>query len=186
MSELASWWLFKEEREYPYPYIKRTCISNSVNASKNDWTKWFSDHVHNIISILDNGLWFSSQIQVYGGNSSRFRNNINNGTSYSWRDSTFGGTWDIFYEPGKYDAANTWQTVTDNGSFGPNGKFCQQERRLLWGSYGDWDMSKAWPYYYDKATYDRLRLIRGIADPKGIFTPNPFCVPALILETDKQ
>jgi hypothetical protein len=184
MSELASWWLFTEPREYPYPYVKRTCASNSTTISKSGWTAWFSDHVSSIVSILNNGLWYNSQIQFYGGKFSQFPNNANNGTAFSWRDTTIGGTWDVFYEPGKKAAAEKWQAETDAGNFGPNGKFCKTERRLLWGSYGDWDMSKVWPFYYDKETYDKLRIIRGKADPKGIFTPNPFCVPALGTVTD--
>jgi len=73
--------------------------------------------------------------------------------------------------------AEDWQKVNDEEGIGPNGVFSKQDRRQLWGSYGDWDLDKVWNLYYeDRATYDKLRQVRKAADPYGVFTPNPFCV----------
>jgi len=61
--------------------------------------------------------------------------------------------------------------------------FCDVDRRVLWGSYGDWNMKNVWKNYYDEQTYKKLQQIRKAADPQGIFTPNPFCVEAAGPET---
>lgn len=103
-----------------------------------------------------------------------FRNNANNGTAYGWRDATLSGTWDVFHQD-NYDGAKKWQDENDKGAVT---HFSKDDRRVLWGSYGDWDMKNVWQHYYDSATYDKLRQIRKKADPNAIFTPNPFCVEA--------
>ena len=175
MSKIAAMWLFKSDREFAYPYIKRTNTTNSKTLSKSGWSEWFSGRVDSLVSDHTNGLKISSQIQVFNGTDSMFSKNANNGTSYSWRDSTIGGTWDVFYQDGKKEAAEAWQAENDKGL--PD-HFSKADRRLLWGSYGDWNMKNVWQNYYEPATYQKLRAIRKAADPRGTFTPNPFCVEA--------
>jgi hypothetical protein len=174
MSTITSMWLFKGTREFPYPYVKRTNTTKSTTLSKDGWAKWFSKRIDEVLHKKGNGLWVSSQLQIMGGTNSMLRNNANNGTAYTWRDATIGGTWDVFYQ-GSRDAANAWQAENDRGALT---HFSKEDRRLLWGSYGDWDMRNVWKYYYDPETYQRLRNIRKQADPEGIFTANPFCVEA--------
>jgi len=174
MSAIASMWLFKGDREFPLPYVKRTNATNSTKLSKNLWSDWFSGRIDKVLSVKGNGLWVCAQLQVMGGTNSMFRKNANNGTAYSWRDATVVGSWDVFYQ-GTQDAANAWQNENDAGSLN---HFSDVERRLLWGSYGDWNMKNVWQHYYDPATYQRLQKIRKQADPKGTFTANPFCVEA--------
>ena len=175
MSRIASMWLFKTPREFPYPYVKRTNTTNSLELSKTGWSDWFSGRVNEVLKTKGNGLWVSSQLQVYGGKESMFLKNEDNGTSYCFRDATIGGTWDVFYENTK-EAAEKWQAENDKGAVK---YFSKEDRRVLWGSYGDWDMKNVWPLYYDPDTYRKLKKIRQTYDPRGTFTANPFCVEAL-------
>lgn len=172
MSRITSRWLFQHDREFPYPYVKRTGSTNSTTLSKDGWSAWFSGQIDK--AIHKGGLYVSSQLQVYGGNNSMFWKNASKDTAYSWRDATVVGTWDIFYDGAK-DAAEAWQKETDEGALT---HFDKHERRVLWGSYGDWDMKTVWPHYYDEETYRKLQKIRKIADPNGVFNANPFCVEA--------
>ncbi|KAH8716167.1 Berberine bridge enzyme-like 26 [Beauveria bassiana] len=174
MSKITSWWLFRSPREFPHPYVKRTQTTKSTTLSIDGWSDWFSGRIDEVLSEEDNGLWVSSQLQAMGGTNSMFWKNANNGTAYSWRDATLAGTWDIFYQDTQ-NKADEWQAENDKGSLI---HFSKDDRRLLWGSYGDWDMKNVWQYYYDPKTYQKLQQIRKQADPKGIFTANPFCVEA--------
>lgn len=92
MSLITSCWLFRSPREFPYPYIKRTNTTKSTTLSKSGWSNWFSRRIDEVLSSKRNGLWVSSQLQVFGGTSSMFWQNANNGTAYCWRDATVGGT----------------------------------------------------------------------------------------------
>jgi hypothetical protein len=175
MSIIASMWLMRSAREFPYPYVKRTNSTKSVELSKKGWSSWFTGRVNEVIKTKGNGLWVSSQLQIYGGKASMFQRNANNGTSYSFRDATFVGTWDVFYQETK-EAAEQWQAENDKGALT---HFSKEDRRVLWGSYGDWDMKKVWQHYYDEDTYKKVQKIRKTYDPKGTFTANPFCVEAL-------
>jgi len=174
MSFIMSMWLFRGDREFPYPYVKRTNSTNSTTLSKTGWTEWFSGRIDKILSVEGDDLWVSSQLQVMNGNDSMFRKNANNGTAYSWRNASVTGTWDVFYD-GKPDAAKAWQEGNDAGQAT---HFSKEDMRVLWGSYGDWDMKKVWKYYYEPAAYQKLQNIRKKADPVGIFTANPFAVEA--------
>ena len=78
--------------------------------------------------------------------------------------------------------AEKWQAKNDSVMVGPSSPFSKQDRRLLWGSYGDWDLGKqeVWEYYYeDTDKYQKLGRARGKADPNGTFTANPFAVSAI-------
>ncbi|OQV04220.1 FAD binding domain-containing protein [Cladophialophora immunda] len=170
MSTIASSWLFRSAREFPYPYVKRTRTTNWADLSSKGWVDWFAGRLTEAINTK--GLYVSSQLQVYGGTKSMFRNNAGNGTAYTFRDATLGGTWDIFYDQQK-EAAEKWHAETDKGLAQ---HFSDVDRRVLWGSYGDWNMKNVWQNYYDEQTYKKLQQVRKAADPQGIFTPNPFCV----------
>lgn len=86
-------------------------------------------------------------------------------------------TLDCFYAPEHKATAEDWHKVTEAEGVGENGKFSKQDRRVLWGSYGNFDLDACWNFYYeDRAKYDRLRKIRALADPHGVLTPNTFSV----------
>lgn len=145
MSQITSMWLFKSKREFRYPYVKRTNSTNSTTLSKDKWAGWFSDRIDAIAATQFNGLYVSSQVQVYGGTNSMFRKNASQDTAYSWRDATVVGTWDVFYD-NTLAAAQKWQDENDKGALT---HFCKDDRRLLWGSYGDWEMKNVWQHYYE-------------------------------------
>ena len=173
MSRIAAMWLFGGAREFPQPYVKRTKTTNSKSLKEDGWAHWFTNRIDEVLSKKGNGLWVSSQLQAMGGTNSMLRKNASDSTAYSWRDATVGGTWDVFYQDGKKEAAENWQKENDKGTLV---YFSKDDRRLLWGSYGDWDMKNVWQFYYEPKTYEKLQRIRKQADPNGTFTPNPFSV----------
>ncbi|KAJ6486870.1 hypothetical protein C8R45DRAFT_828360 [Mycena sanguinolenta] len=177
MSELTAEWLFRNTREFDLPYVKRTYLTNSTSLSKNGWVDWVVGRMNAIVEPVFNGQWLSAQLQSFGGKNSMFRRNAANGTSYSWRDSTLCMTIDCFHKPEKQAEAEAWQAVNDEEGIGAHGHFSKQDRRVLWGSYGSFDLDSVWnTYYEDRPKYERLMRARRLADPEGTFTPNTFCV----------
>ncbi|KAL8723785.1 MAG: hypothetical protein Q9181_007201 [Wetmoreana brouardii] len=180
MSELTGEWIFRNTREFEHPYVKRTYTTNSTTLGKDGWTDWVTKRIDAIVSPEHNRCWLSAQLQCFGGKHSKFRTNADNGTSYSWRDSTLVATLDCFHEDSTKTRAEDWEKVNDEEGIGPNGLFSKRDRRVLWGSYGEYDLDKVWDTYYeDRAKYEKLGRIRQRADPDGIFTPNTFCVKRL-------
>lgn len=185
MSDLTKDWIFLDVREFKYPYIKRTYLTKSETLIQDGWVDWVTGRVDEIASSI-NGCRLSVQIQNFGGNNSMFYRNRDNGTSYSWRDSTIVCVLDCFYNqlsPFAKGIAEKWQLTNDNEGIGQNGKFSKEDRRVLWGSYSrvgkseDFNMGCSWPYYHDnKEQYDRLCKIKKAVDPDNVFTPNDFCV----------
>jgi hypothetical protein len=180
VSSIASQWLFDHDREYPYPYVKRTNATNSTTLTRDGWSTFMSEQMDKIVPHLSNGLYVSSQIQVSGGRHSQIAQHAGNGTAYSWRDSTVSGTWDVFFKEGKKAEAEAWQKKNDENLFGSKGLFCKEERRLLWGSYGNWNLAQERAHYYEPGVFEKLQRIRTDVDPNDTFSPNPFCVPTLI------
>ena len=136
--------------------------------------------INDIVEPEANRCWLSGQVQYLGGRNSQFAANAGNGTSYSWRDSTLLLVLDCFYSTAEKDRAEDWQNTNDKEGLGPTGIFSKQDRRVLWGSYGSYDLDESWSYYYeDRAKYERLQKARQAADPDGIFTPNTFSVKRL-------
>ncbi|KAJ6081410.1 hypothetical protein N7499_006284 [Penicillium canescens] len=175
MSELTEDWMFRNVREFDYPYVKRTYLTKSTSLGKDDWANWVTGRINDIVEPDANRCWLSAQLQCVGGKNSKFVANADNGTSYSWRDSTVVCVLDCFHESFAKQRALDWQTVNDHEGIGPNGKFSKQDRRVLWGSYGNFNLDESWSYYYDdQAKYERIQKARLAADPKGIFTPNTF------------
>ncbi|KAI9719583.1 MAG: hypothetical protein M1812_003354 [Candelaria pacifica] len=180
MSQLTGDWIFRNRREFDHPYVKRTYLTNSTTLGKDGWADWVTNRIDAIVKPEANRCWLSAQLQSFGGKHSKFVTNADNGTSYSWRDSTLVATLDAFHSPSGKERAEDWEKVNDHEGIGPNGIFSKQDRRVLWGSYGSFDLDASWSYYYeDRAKYERLQKVRQAADPDGIFTPNTFCVKRL-------
>lgn len=195
MATMTGKWIFPQPREFELPYVKRTYATNSTQLGKSGWV----NEVVERIDLICNPKYsqgkqedvdryrnckLAVQIQAFGGVNSQFAANRNNGTSYSWRDSTIVQVLDCFHQDTKEgkDIAEAWQMQNDKLMKGPNSKFSKQDRRVLWGSYGEWDMSnpEIWKTYYeDQAKYEKLGKVRGKADPNGTFTANPFAVTAI-------
>lgn len=184
MSEIANLWLMNGDREYDLAYVKRTYTTNSVSLSMDRWPEWMTSHFNKLLLVpkREPDVFLVSQIQCSGGAlRQKAEEAKKSGTgimSYSWReDSTLTMTCDAFYKTGYEQAAKDWQRETDT-MIGPNGTFAKQDRRLLWGSFGDTDMRNVWRHYYEtEKMYNDLRATRKKVDPEGIFTPNDFCVP---------
>ncbi|KAF5624524.1 6-hydroxy-D-nicotine oxidase [Fusarium sp. NRRL 52700] len=198
MDTMTGKWIFPKRREFELPYVKRTYATKSQTLQKDGWVDAVVkrlDLIYNPHQKLDSDksdkegevydhCKLSVQIQCFGGKNSRFLLNKDNGTSYSWRDSTVVQTLDCFHDPGdKYKQyALSWQKTNDTIMIGFKSPFSKQDRRVLWGSWGDWDMSKPeiWQAYYEDADkYKRLGKARAKADPNGTFTANPFAVAAV-------
>ena len=182
MSELTKLWVFDRVREFDKPYIKRTHLTNSTCLKQGNyaWSNWLIGRIDELMTDKSNGLYLSAQIQPFGGEHSKFITNGQAGTTaYSWReDTTMVLTLDTFYdpEPSVKERAIAWHEQNDKTQIG-SGLFSTQDRRVLWGSYGEYDLNLVWPRYYeDQAKYNRLREARLAADPDGLFTPNEFSV----------
>ncbi len=188
MSQMTGEWLFDRPREFDHPYEKRTYMTNSTTLVQDKWVDQVADQIAQVMhpSLKHFDLWtncfLSIQIQCMGGKYSQYYANRNNGTAYSWRDSTICQDLDCFYVEGERGKAlaQGWQAANDKLMVGENSAYSKQDKRVLWASYGDWNMDKVWPTYYeDQAKYERIGRQRYLADPQGTFTPNPFCVKAV-------
>jgi hypothetical protein len=195
MSKMTGEWIFPNKREFDLPYVKRTYVTSSRTLVRDRWVNNIVDridHIYNPKHYLDGkpgeknyerylSCKLSVQIQNFGGDNSKFYTNRDNGTSYSWRDSTMCTTLDCFHKTG-IDAKNfadDWAAKNDALMAGPGSSYSRQDKRVLWGSWGDWNMADeaVWKTYYeDKAKYENLGKIRAKADPNGTFTANPFAV----------
>ncbi|KAG9239527.1 hypothetical protein BJ875DRAFT_365607 [Amylocarpus encephaloides] len=177
MSELTSQWIFRNVREFDHPYIKSTQVTNSKTLAADGWVDWMVERLDGIIKPQANRLWISAQFQNFGGKNSAFTKNAGNGTSHSFRDSTICATVDCFYGKGHKQSAEDWHDINALEGLGPKGKFCKEDKRVLWGSYGEYDLDKVWNCYFDdREKYEKLKKIRASADPDGVFTPNSFSV----------
>ena len=188
MSQMTGEWLFARPREFDHPYDKRTYLTKSTTLVHDDWVNKVTDQISQVLlpSITHFNFWencyLSVQIQCYGGKHSQYYTNRDNGTSYSWRDSTVVVTSDCFYTEGEKGKAlaGKWQAANDKLMCGENSSYSKDDRRVLWASYGDWDMDKSWPFYFEsRDKYEKIGKQRFLADPDGTFTPNPFCVKAV-------
>ena len=199
MSELTSWWIFPHEREFDFPYVKRTYLTNNKHLSdtpKNEtrWALKVTERINQAIVPPDNGLYLSCQIQALGGKNSQFASKTekDTGTSFSWRDSTIIQTLDAFHRRDSKQSALNWQAEND-AHFAMPGTFTDRDRRVLWGSYTkfhktqeEYIMDNVKHAYYDRdEKYERLKRARRKYDPDGIYTPNTFCVPRAPTEEEE-
>lgn len=98
---------------------------------------------------------------------------------HSWRDSTIVWVSDFFYKPSAKEHAEKWHE--DNDKEAHNGNFSKQDKRVLWGSYGSYNMGDCWKAYYDSHDkYEKLCNTKKLIDPENVFTPNTFCVGATL------
>jgi len=189
MSELTGEWLFPHAREFEHPYLKSTRVTSATDLIARKWPEWMAGRVHEVIGTKGNGCYLAVQIQNLGGNNSMFYQNRNNGTGFSWRDSTMVATLDCYYAPTApnnlvpEDVAKAWfqvneeEAVTQLGS-SVKGTFTDKDKRMLWGSFGEaFDLDLEWEKYYDnEKMYSDLCTEREKADPNRVFTPNKFSV----------
>ena len=178
MSQLTADWIFRNIREFDLPYVKSTHVTNSTTLVKDKWPEWLAKRIDDLVAPELNGCHISAQIQCFGGKKSKFTTNANNGTAYSWRDTTMCATLDAFYNgEAAHKTAIKWHNRNEAEGIGAKGVFSKEDRRVLWGSFGEFDLDVVWNTYFEtKEKYERLREARRKADPDGVFTPNTFCV----------
>eukprot|EP01034_Spumella_vulgaris_P032861 gene32861-40565_t len=177
MSDLTGGWIYDGVREFDLPYEKRTNVTNSKTLVQDGWAKWCAAHVDK--GMKTDGLKLAIQIQHFGGINSMFKNgDKDKQTSYSWReDSTICNVMDCFYKRGSHQKAIDWVAEIGASVGNANSNFCKEDRRFLWSSYGDYDMTTANHFYHENdEKYKRLCAIRAKADPTGVFQANTFCV----------
>lgn len=178
---LANMFIIDRPRELEYPFIKHVrATDNLVQPSK--WAKSYTDQAAKILGDYgkSNGLHLLSQIQVYGGGA-LFANDPRRTESYSWRNMTFGITYDVFYDVEKQEnaraLADKWQQDCDKLWVGRRGLFAERDMRVFWGTFGERDLKKIWKAYYESSQmYERSRQIKGNVDPEMIFNPDPFAI----------
>jgi len=175
MSELSEKWIYPLPCEYQnYPYFVKRVYSTKELVS-NTWPEWMTDKISRVNNIECFKLCF--QVQFLGGKKSRFQQNKNK-NSMSWRDTTLGFAIDIFYkDPILSPAVDKFFEELDQEVNGTKGVFSTEDRRVLWGSYGNKNMKEVYKYYHDEQTYKDLCTLKAKVDPKGVFSPNLFGVP---------
>jgi hypothetical protein len=170
-------WTYQGTREFNYPFVKNTQVTDKVAAS--DWSEWAATRIDAIIK-QSNGLMVVVQCQNFGGeNSAVTKNGRRKQTSYAWRNTTVGYSLDVFFNTwveGARKRAQEWQDVNIAEGVGPNGKFSTTDHRWFWASHGSTDMSKVWPFYYSPDDYAKCCKVKQAVDPNGVFTPNTFVV----------
>lgn len=173
-------WILDAIREYPYPYVKSTRMSDKKNLRDTKWSSWMTGVINSVLKEKDNGLYICAQIQPFGGPQSMTVKNANNGTAYSFRDATLTCTLDCFYKPGLREKAESWFKLNEDQVLKEgHGEFSTKDMRPLWGSFGEFDMKEIWhAYHEDEEKYNKLRRLRRKYDPDGVFTSNTFCIPA--------
>jgi hypothetical protein len=187
MSKLTAKWVFPIQREFQWPYIKRTYVTKETKKlADGAWVKKTVERIDDIVRM--DGCHVAVQVQHYGGKHSRFcTNDAEDRTAYSWRrDTTVVLVMDCFYEQPRdhgvspKSAVRDWQLENDKCFIGKDGCFSTEDRRVLWGSYyvttKEKNMGNAWKFYYDEEKYKKLCSIKREVDSRNVFTPNDFCV----------
>jgi len=176
--------VFDIVREFRLPYVKRLYLTNSKTLKQDGWSRWVVDRI-NVIEGARTGCKISAQFSHWGGKHSQMVQKNDGKTAYSWRKETsivcilncHYGAPGPFIVGNPRETAIRWSQINDQEALGPQGVFSKEDRRLFWSSYGDHDMSQVWPHYHEsQQKYDHLVSIKQHWDPKGVFTPNPFCV----------
>jgi len=152
-------------REFIQPYKKRlNCTASSLTDAFIDS---FVDLIDKVVTATE-GVYLSTQMGIGGGS---FQNSPRRAaTSIPGRDLVYCLTFDLFYDEGKKQVAEQLQDEMQNlinTHFSPG-----QERRLLWGSFGDTDITKETVrnyYYDDAAVYARLQQLKKRVDPDDLF-----------------
>ena len=177
MSELTAKWIFRNRREFNHPYVKRTYSTESRTLATDGWADWVTQRIDSVVRPDKNKCWISAQLQCFGGKNSMFTRNAGNGTAFSWRKASLVATLDCFHDDEHKERAEEWEKGNDEEGLGPDGKFSKRDMRVLWGSYGEFDLDKVSDKYFEDAEkYERIGRVRAREDPEGVFTPNAFAV----------
>lgn len=181
MSEIMKNWTFRNVREFLLPYEKRG-FSTNWTASKlkeKNFTTWVTERVDELQSDPTNGCKVQLQVAPHGGIHSALKRNEGNGTAYSWRDTSMFMEIDAFYETNSWfggrpaEIARKWQERNEKEVLE---HFCDEDRRLIWASWGDKNLANVAHCYFTPSDYSELCEIKKEQDPERVFCPNSFCV----------
>jgi len=203
LSTLTRFWCFEDIREYVKPYEKRCYMSNKTDLTTNGYVDWVVGRIDKVVQKKGTAIDVVVQIQPFGGNNSRYRLNgrpeLHHGC-HSWRDDcTLVTVLDCFYQPksntdptdSRLQWALNWQRGNDSGA---RTYICDEDRRLLWGSYASMEDPDAGAnlhsvrhtYFDSEEKYQRLVEIKRRVDPLFIFTSNMFSVGAVYAPQNRQ
>ncbi len=179
---LAHDFVMKQDREMEYPFVKR---SRATMAVPEGFPAMYTERMYEIMGpfgTLD-GQHLVSQQQIYAGGA--IAENGNTGiTSYSWREQALAMSHDAFYSVGWFHSrahgkAVRWQRENDEAFIEKKG-FADADMRMVAYTFGSRVLEDVWLCYYDsKEKYERLRRIKGILDPEGLFSADQFSLKPL-------
>ena len=179
---LAHDFVMKQDREMEYPFVKR---SRATMAVPEGFPAMYTERMYEIMGpfgTLD-GQHLVSQQQIYAGGAIA-ENGKAGITSYSWREQALAMSHDAFYSVGWFHSrahgkAVRWQRENDE-AFIENKGFAGADMRMVAYTFGSRVLEDVWLCYYDsKEKYERLRRIKGILDPEGLFSADQFSLKPL-------
>lgn len=179
---LAQHFIMKQDREMEYPFVKRSRVTMDVPEL---FPEAYTERMYEIMGPFGtiNGQHLVSQQQIYAGGAVA-ENGKTGISSYSWREQALAMSHDSFYSVGwlhahSQEKAERWQSENDEAFIEQEG-FAEVDMRMVAYTFGDRVLEEVWPYYYDsKEKYDRLRRIKGMLDPDGLFSANQFSLKPL-------
>jgi FAD/FMN-containing dehydrogenase len=180
---LAKYFIMKGSRETPFPFVKRFQATMDVPQG---FPETYTDRMYEIMGNLGtrDGQYLVSQQQIYTGGAVA-KNGETKLTSYSWREQTRALSYDSFYlvnedYPDARKTADDWQKENDRVFINEKG-FADKDMRMVAYTFGDRVLENVWQYYYDsEEKYNRLRIIKGMLDPDGLFSADDFSLKPLI------
>jgi hypothetical protein len=179
---LALHFIMKQDREMEYPFVKRFRVTMDVPDCFPDK---YTERMHEIMGCIGtrHGQHLVSQQQIYAGGAVA-ENGKAGMTSYSWREQALAMSSDSFYSmawfyPSADEKAEQWQSENDETFIEKKG-FADVDMRMFAYTFGDRVLEDVWPCYYDsKEKYERLRRIKGMLDPNGLFSADQFSLKPL-------
>jgi FAD/FMN-containing dehydrogenase len=183
-------------REFPLPYYKYDAPGDAVSLKATGFSEWATRKTDEV-QQEGSGMHFCSLIQPWGGSKSVFKTGKydNPPTSLGFRDSTINIGMYAFYETNKtvdgkqelWDQpkkdAHAWYKSMEAEATGPEmvpGKKAvigSDIRFLFSPQTGNTNLDDTHKHIYDsEEVYQRLLKTKCAVDPKGVFSPNQYCV----------
>ncbi len=165
-----------------YPFVKRSRVTMDVPEV---FPETYTERMYEILGPFGtlHGQHLVSQQQIYAGGAVT-ENGKAGITSYSWREQALAMSHDSFYSEGLLHThtqkkAEQWQSKNDEAFIEQDG-FADADMRMFAYTFGNRVLEDVWPCYYDsKEKYERLRRIKGMLDPNGLFSADQFSLKPL-------
>ena len=173
-----------DNREYNSEFIMRTYISSQRDRLlHNGFLPTWQTEIRHLRKICKlNNIKILIDVFVLGPNN-QLQRNIDNGTSYSWRNtSVFVGIKLFYYQSTILDSlVESIFAHIDRIFIGRHGLLDPDDRRMFGFSYTrpseDGSLDTMWPRYYDsQSKYTRVKRIKQQLDPDKVFSPNRFYI----------